>query len=273
MSAFLVFYFRSGDISVSWPFILLLLVAVFANEFLKRHFVRLTFQMSLFFLIIFSTAIYLIPIMMHRIGAGIFVLSGFVSLFIIILYLNIILKVCKDKYFESRKMIFLSVSVIYVTVNILYFTNLIPPLPLSLKDSGVFHSLQTDASGPYIGEYEDYGWRAYFHIYEDFHIGVGSSPVYAYSAVFSPPSFDITIVHRWQHYDEEKGRWVDYEKISLPVKGGRDNGFRTFSMKNNLVTGKWRVNVETIRGQIIGRLRFNIVKSVISEPLVARQLD
>ncbi len=50
LSAYLVFYFRSSDIISTWPFILLLAAAFMANESLKRHYIRFSFQISLFFL-------------------------------------------------------------------------------------------------------------------------------------------------------------------------------------------------------------------------------
>ena len=57
LSTYLVFYFRSADIFVTWPFIALLVGAFIANESLKRHYIRLSFQISLFFLSIYSNAL------------------------------------------------------------------------------------------------------------------------------------------------------------------------------------------------------------------------
>src|SRR6185369_10909742 len=54
LSTYLVFYFRSSDISVSWPFLLILALCFWANESLKRQFVRLSFQVALLFLSFFS---------------------------------------------------------------------------------------------------------------------------------------------------------------------------------------------------------------------------
>ena len=75
LSTYLVFYFRSADIFVTWPFIALLVGAFIANESLKRHYIRLSFQISLFFLSIYSFAIFLVPVVLHKIGDGIFLLS------------------------------------------------------------------------------------------------------------------------------------------------------------------------------------------------------
>src|SRR3989344_8330419 len=76
LSTYLVFYFRSADILVTWPFIVILALAFMANESLKRHYVRFSFQISLFFLSVYSFAIFLVPVILHKIGALIFILSG-----------------------------------------------------------------------------------------------------------------------------------------------------------------------------------------------------
>jgi len=142
LSTYLVFYFRSADIYATWPFILLLVVAFIANESLKRHYVRLSFQISLLFLSIYSFAIFLVPVVMRQIGAWIFLFSGFISLVAIALFIRILFYFIKDKFIKSRKVILSSILSIFVLINFLYFTNLIPPIPFSLKDAGVYHLIQ-----------------------------------------------------------------------------------------------------------------------------------
>jgi hypothetical protein len=258
ISVFLVFYFRSADLSASWPFILILAFAFWANERLKRQFVRLTFQLSLFFLSIFCCFIYLVPILIHKIGDGPFLIAGAFSLLFMLLFLHILVRFSREKFYNSRRAITSWIVIIFLSVNVLYFTNLIPPLPISLKDSGVYHSITKDKIGNYMASFEDYGWRSYLQIYTNYHYTEGDT-VYAYSAVFSPSSLNITIVHEWQKYNEETNSWQTMDTFRLPVLGGRDGGFRTFSQKNGLSSGKWRVNVETLSGQVIGRLRFEII--------------
>jgi len=271
LSTYLVFYFRSADILVTWPFIFLLVLAFIANESLKRHYVRFSFQISLFFLSVYSFAIFLVPVLMHQIGAWVFLFSGFISLVFISSFVLILLHFIKDKFFkdnyESKKMILFSILSIFVIVNFLYFTNLIPPIPLSLKDAGVYHSIQKIQDGNYAVTYEDYGWREYFNLYQDFK-KVSGAPIYAYSAIFSPQGLNITVLHEWQHYDELQNEWTTETVINLPVIGGRDGGFRTYSRRSNLSSGKWRVNIKTEKGQVIGRLRFNLMLSDTEPVLV-----
>ena len=264
LSTYLVFYFRSADILVTWPFILILAIAFIANESLKRHYMRLSFQLSLFFLSVYSFAIFLVPVLIHQIGTKIFLLSGLFSLVFISIYISLLFFLIRRKSNLKKKLVFYLIAGILALVNILYFTNLIPPIPLSLKDAGVYHSIRKNYDGNYAVQYEDLGFASYFQLYQNFK-ETPSSKVYAFSAVFSPSSLNITVIHEWQHYNEAIKKWIVENIVRLPVTGGRGDGFRTYSFGTNLDAGKWRVNIKTLQGQTIGRLRFNIVM-VDTEP-------
>ena len=266
-SAFLVLYFRSADIFVAWPFIALLAITFIANEFLKKHYIRLSFQISLFFLSIYWFMIFLVPVVLHKIGTWAFLTSGFLSLVLIALFLKVLFHFTKDKFTESKRLVISLVTGIFILVNLLYFTNLIPPIPLSLKDAGAYHSIVKNSEGDYVVTYEDKGWQAYFQLYPEFHL-IPGSPVYAYSAVFSPHDLNLIILHEWQHYDEDNNTWTMAGVVNLKVIGGRDGGFRTYSRFTNLAGGKWRVNIKTEHNQTIGRLRFNIITVVDTAPLL-----
>jgi hypothetical protein len=269
-STFLVFYFRSSDIVASWPFLLILVLSFWANEALKRSFVRLGFQISLYYLSIFCFAIYLVPVITHRFGGWMFVLSGIISFIAIFLFLQIIKYFSKGKSRQENKMLFIAVGGVFALVNLLYFTNAIPPIPLSLKDAGIYYSLVANPDGGYFATGEQPNWRNYFNLYPNFHFLPGQ-PVFVYSAIFSPPKLNIKVEHEWQHLDAASGKWLTVDKIPLQVVGGRDGGFRTYSEKKfNLQPGKWRVNVLTTRGQVIGTIRFNLVESDILPTIIQK---
>ncbi len=265
LSAYLVFYFRSADLFVTWPFMLVLALAFLANERLKRHYIRLSFQISLFFLSIYSFAIFLIPVIRHKIGTETFLLSGVVSLGLITLFILILFSSVKENFNESKRLIIGLIAAIFITVNFLYFTNLIPPIPLSLKEAGVYYSIEKNSDSNYVVEKEDHSWKNYFSLYPNFDKEAGQ-PIYAYSAIFSPSGLNITIIHDWQEYDEATGKWISKNTVRLPVIGGRDGGFRTYSFSTNPEPGKWRVNISTEDGKLIGRLRFRVV-SASTEPV------
>lgn len=270
LSAFLVFYFRSTDILVTWPFLFILALAFIANESFKKHYIRLSFQISLLFLSIYSFMIFLVPIILHDIGMRIFIISGLVSLVIIILFIRILFFFTKDNIIENKNTTTLFILGIFVLVNFLYFTNLIPPIPLSLKESGVYHFIQKNTEGDYDIARDDSNWKNYIKLYPDFNKAKGS-PLYVYSAIFSPRNLDLVIVHEWQHYDEINKKWSIGNVVNLRVVGGRDGGFRTYSTKSNPSLGKWRVNIKTEQGQIIGRIRFNVL-NIDTKPVIINEV-
>ncbi len=260
LSTFLVFYFRSTALAVTWPFLFVLATAFILNERLKRHRSRLVFQISLFYLSLYSFSIYIIPIVLHQIGTWVFLLSGIAGLFVLILFLATLQYFAHERFIENRHFVSYAVTGIFVAVNVLYFLGFVPPIPFSLKDGGVYHGISHTADGSYVVLDEEKDFSTQFLEYiigEDFHKTPGEV-VYAYSAVFSPPNFNVNLIHEWQKYDESAKKWVTKSRISLPVMGGREGGYRTYSQKADVEYGLWRVNIETEDGHVIGRLRFAV---------------
>jgi hypothetical protein len=270
LSVFLVFYFRSATLAVSWPFLAILTLAFIANERLKRHYARLTFQISLFFLSILSFAIFIVPVFLHRIGTDIFVISGIASLLVLWLFLRALGFFAREKFKKSKYGLMFWIATIFISVNALYFYNLIPPIPLSLKDAGVYYSLYRNDAGDYVVQTEKKSWLEYFSLHPKFHASQNDT-VYAYSAIFSPAEFNTDILHVWQYHEATTDTWVTVDTVELTVSGGRENGFRTYSNQANLFAGEWRVNVETLAGQVIGRFQFPIVP-VTTSPVLKTEI-
>ena len=79
----------------------------------------------------------------------------------------------------------------------------------------------------------------------------------AYTAIYAPAGLRQPIEHVWRR----NGEVVNRVALS-PVQGGRREGFRTFSRKTAFPAdpvGRWTVDVVTVSGQLIGRLRFRVV--------------
>src|SRR5581483_5760729 len=129
------FYLRSGTIAGSWPFLLVLLGAIIFNEYLRQHYERLIFQISFLYLAIFILLIFMMPIVFKSIGTWVFLLSGAISLLLFRWFTLLLKKFAREKRFNQKR-VWSPVLIIFFSINVLYFTNLIPPIPLSLKDAG-----------------------------------------------------------------------------------------------------------------------------------------
>lgn len=250
-----IFYWFSGTISVSWPFILIIAVLMFSNDVFRHNFQKPLVQLSVYFFITLSLFSIVLPFFFNSLNPALFVLAGLLSLALFYLYIKILSHI-KEFTKEQKDHFFILSFSIFMIMNFFYFSNIIPPIPLSLREAGVYHSVQRSGGGYVLrGEAENF-WQKIIPG-QTIHLTQGES-AYVYTAIFAPGELRTTIVHRWQYYDEDQKTWVDKDRLSFTVTGGRKEGFRGYSTKSSLLAGKWRVYVETPRGQVLGRKRFNV---------------
>lgn len=256
LSASLIFYWFSGAISVSWPLILIIAILMTSNEVLRHYYLRPTIQVGVYYFILFSLATLIFPFAFNSIDVSMFIYAGFGSLIAIALFVAIL-----TRFFEHirplRPQITAAVLTVFGAMNLLYFFDIIPPIPLSLREAGVYHEIKV-ISGEYRLTGEEETLIDKFLPGETIHLQKGK-PVYIYSAIFAPAKLNTKIYHRWQWFDQKENKWIDKDRLSFLITGGRDKGYRGYSLKTAVPPGKWRVNVETARGQVLGRVGFKVI--------------
>ena len=268
-SNLLVLYGKSGTLAGSTLFLLILVAMVVGNEFLKTRYEHLRFNIAVYYLLLFTYTIIAVPtFVVHAIGTWVFLLSGFISLAVMVPFLLLLRYILsrgkkeKELLMEARVII----VAIFIGFNCLYFLHVIPPVPLSLKGIGVYHSLvRLDTSagsteGIYSATYEPAPWYVFWRDTSDTFTVTAGAKAYCFSSVFAPTDLSAPIFHTWERYDDAAGKWVEMSRISFPISGGRAEGYRGFTV--SVVTpGKWRCSVETQDGALIGRLSFNVVQT------------
>lgn len=266
-SAYLSLYSRSASFALSWIFVIIVASLLLGNERFVRQYMKFSFQISMFFAVLFSFLIFFLPIVFHRIGPWMFILSGLASVAAISLFLRFIGYLMPELLRRERTRVARSIAVIFIIFNILFFSNAIPPLPLALKAAGVYHSVERTQDGVFhLGaESEPWYWDYVPHT-GVFHHSPGET-AYAYSAVFAPSGISTVILHEWQKYDTATGEWLTKATVRYPIIGGRDGGYRGYSFIKDVSEGKWRVNVITQYGQLIGRISFTVVDVAAPVPL------
>lgn len=258
-SGFFVFYSRSASFATSWLFVMILISFLVANEFFegfKRHYQRLTFQLTILFLGIFSYMIFLVPVLTKQIGTIIFLISGVCALLVFAGIVYTLHLYIPYRVAASIRSIRISVICTYIVIIILYFTHIIPPVPLSLKDIGVYHQITRTLDGSYVALEEYRPWYDVLFPY-DRSIQWTGEPIYVFASVFAPTNLSTTVFHEWQ-YRNANGNWVTQSIIPIKLSGGRDNGYRGYTFKGNLQAGTWRVRIKTKNGGIVGSAKFTI---------------
>ena len=262
-SNFLILYGKSGTFTADILFVGFLLALVFGNEYLRSRYAQLRFNVGVYYLLILTYCVIAVPVFLtHTIGTWVFLLSGLISLGVIAGFLAI-LSTIVFRGREAGKLFAVATIVLgtFLTFNALYFLNLIPPVPLSLKDIGVYHSLLKKSDGNYVALYEPSPWWQFWRdTSSTYTLGAGAS-AFCFSSVFAPTSLQTPVYHEWQKFNDKSGAWELEARVAFPISGGREGGYRGYTVKSALTPGEWRCDVKTEQGALIGRNSFTVAEA------------
>lgn len=257
-SGMLIFYGRSGDIIASWPFLLFILGAILGNELIRDRGRRLIFNILAYFIGLFSYLVLVVPVVTGYLNAWVFVGTGAVALALVYGVLRLLAFIIPHYLkLEMRRLVFVIFGT-FVVLNGLYFMNLIPPIPLSLKEISIVQSvIRFPATGEYELKSESIPWwnliakmRPTIH--------PTSSGISCFTNVFAPAKVKTNIFHQWDFYNESTGAWQERFRLAYAVTGEATDGYRGYTTIQNFETGKWRCSVKNERGQLLGHKVFYV---------------
>lgn len=258
--SFLFLYGRSGTFEGSSLFLLILGVFLVGNEFMREKYSKINFHISIWYFLSLLYLTFIVPMVLGKMGDSIFLLSGAISL-ISASILLLILYLTSSDVIKEIKRVTLYIGGIFITFNTFYFLNIIPPVPLSLQEIGIYHLVERTNNANYKTLYEGPEWYEFLSDTKRIFNKYNNEPTYCFSSVFAPVKLSTGINHRWEYYDETSKEWNTALLVSFMITGGRDNGYRGYSQKYNLAPGRWRCNVETTTGTLIGRTTFVVAEA------------
>lgn len=107
--------------------------------------------------------------------------------------------------------------------------------------------------------YEQPGLYTFWKSFDETFNYSGADTVYIYTSIFAPADLKKSVLHHWQWFNSETESWNTTDKISYEVTGGRRGGYRGYTFKENIWPGRWKVDVTTGEGLVLGALEFHIV--------------
>lgn len=251
LSGMLIFYGRSGDLIASAPFLLLIITVIFGNEFVSKRSDRLVYHIALYFTGVFSYMVMVVPILLGKMGDGIFILSGLIAVLVVTFVVQILYRIIPNYLHTNVHLVIVTVGFIYIGFNILYFTSLIPPIPLSLNQLEITQSVERLSSGNYRVVSEAQPWYRKIPFARDVIHPINDS-IACFSKVYAPTKIETDIYHRWE-YKDENGQWQEQFRLGYPISGVAKQGYRGYTRLQSFSDGVWRCSVETERGQVLGR--------------------
>lgn len=257
-SALIVFYSRSASFAFSWVFVLLLVGFLLFSETFSHNYRKFRYQMVLLFFLLLTFNAFFIPVIIGHIGHAVFIGSAAASALIMAGYIYFLRRFVPKRVAESRRFLSRAIITIVVVFLGLYAINAIPPLPLSLEEAEVAHTIVRKGD-TYMVTHEAKPWYVFWERYSTTYHSLPGEPVYVFTSVFIPTKISFSLKHEWQRYDEVDKRWITMSTVAFPVSGGRDGGYRGYTMKSNVRPGSWRVNVRTSYGVVVGRVDFKVI--------------
>ncbi len=253
-SAYVIFYSQSASFSTTAIFLGIIVAFLIANEFLQTRYSSLKILVSLFALVTFSFLTFFLPVLTGWMNSLVFVTGALLTGAIVWQMVRLILQGLPHASLRHVLAISFPAFSVIVFCTMLYFFNWIPPIPLSLKFGGIYDHIEKQHN-EYILTYEQGPWYAMWKQSND-RVGI-ETPVYCFSSVFAPVTLHTTIYHHWQWRPfNEPASFITTDRIPLTMTGGRETGYRLYTMKQRVQPGEWRVDVETEDGRLLGRMTF-----------------
>lgn len=262
-SAYAIFYSQSASWSGTGLFFGLLVALLIANEFLHDRLSNGPLLIALYTVVVFSFLTFALPVLTSVMNVWIFLLGAALTLLIVMSLTRLVLRgkpgagpASADAWWARPDVRLGLPGVLAVAILIAFYAlNWIPPVPLSMKFGGIYHAVTREADVFHLS-FERAAWyRPWKRSDDRFH---GDGPAYCFTAVFAPVDLKTTIYHRWSHRAPGGARLSTTDRIRLAISGGREGGYRGYSVKSKLAPGDWRVDVETDDGRVLGHIDFSV---------------
>jgi hypothetical protein len=256
LSIYTIFYFKSASIWNSFLFIGGLSALMVLNEFEKIKGLGGILRFGMFSLCSCSYFIYLVPIVWQHLGFFTFLFSLILSG---IFYYFFFYLVSKYEHLSSQQLLKEVLApgiVVHVLFFVFYVIGFIPPIPLSIEKIGIYHQISKQQD-EYQLQYDRDWWRFWEKGAQTFVAGP-QDKIHCFVSIFAPRFFREQVKMEWW-MKGAKG-WLKTDSIPFQISGGRDQGFRGYTVKSFFDPGSWQVRVLTSDDRELGRIYFTVEK-------------
>lgn len=257
LSLYSLFFLKSASFFSSIVFVLLLVGIMVANELKSVQKSSVNLKVGLYIVCLFSFFSMTTPVLLGFVGLIPFLLSLGLTGVVLFAVFRLLRRRTASLRLLFRTFLLPSASVLSLFLA-LYLMGWIPPVPLSVQNMGIYHMVER-VNGSYVVSHENPWWK-FWNTGDQKFLAEPGDKIYFFAEIFSPAKFSDSVILHWFYKDPRRG-WITTDRIPMQIAGGRKNGFRGFSVKQNYSEGEGRVSVETTDGREIGRIYFEIRKT------------
>jgi len=256
-SVFVFFYSQSASLTQTSVYLGVLVALLVANEFLHDRVLDLYLGLGLYYVALASFLVYFIPVVTGFMGTGTFVVGTALAAAGVLAIAALLRG--RGVFAKARQIatVALIVGGLFAFHQVAWRMNWIPPVPVALREGGIYREVVREGD-TFRMRFDDQPFWAFWRRDDRDIEWTPGEPVYCFTAVFAPTRLQSDVVHVWEHLDEATGRWAESDRIGYRIRGGRDYGYRGYTVKRMIRPGKWRVSVETSGGRLLSRIPFTV---------------
>ncbi|MBN1209892.1 MAG: DUF2914 domain-containing protein [Myxococcaceae bacterium] len=269
LSSFTLFFFKSASGITALVFLVVMFALLVANELPRFRQLGPVVRMALFSICVSMYLACVLPIIIGKANFWVFLLAQVLTAGVIYGLIRLLRRWNVLDQLQVLRQVALPGFGVLAALLLLYLVRVIPPVPLAVQFSGIYHAVEKKGSEYHLS-HEQKWWKFWHKGDQDFLVRAGDKAYYFFS-IFAPKDFDwYTVKVRWYHDRPDKG-WTLVSTVPLTIKNkGIERGYRSFAYTSNPKPGDWRVVLETDDGHEISRLSFSVEEDTRAEP---RQLQ
>jgi hypothetical protein len=270
LSSFMLFFFKSASGFTALLFLAVMFTLLVANELPRFRQLGPVIRVALFSLCVSMYLSYVLPVAIGRLNFWIFLLAQVLAGGVV--YGMMWLLQQRWKLMDARaamRQVAIPGFGVLVALLFLYLVRVIPPVPLAVTFSGIYHRVQRVDGVPGGTEFHLYHERSWWKFWhkgdQTFRVRPGDKVNY-FVSVFAPKGFNQYKVYVTWQYDDPKKGWRQFYRMPLPARStGAEVGYRTYANLTNPPEGDWVAVLETEDGHEINRLSFSVEKDERTE--------
>lgn len=264
LSTFMLFFFKSASGLVAVLFLVSIFTLLVANELPRFRQLGPVIRVGLFAMCVSMYLSYVLPVVIGRLNFWIFLLAQVLAGAVIYGMMRVLLRWKLLEMKAAIRQIAIPGFGVLATLLLLYVARVIPPVPLAVTFSGIYHQVKRVDGVPGGTEYHLHHERAWWRFWHKgdqyFRVRPGDKVNY-FVSVFAPKGFNQYRVFVTWHYDDPKKGWRQFYRMPLPARStGAEVGYRTYANLTNPPEGDWLAVLETEDGHEINRLSFTVEK-------------
>ena len=255
LNAYCIFYFQSASGLTALGFVLVIGALLALNELPRFQKLGKVVVYALYSICLTSYLAYLFPVLLGHIRPWMFYLAVATALVPLSLHVLLLLKWGRAVGHVARNAAIPAFSVQLLFL-LLYALRVAPPVPLAVKEMGIYHDVQRVPGGRWL-VHQPRGWKRWQQGDQEF-LERSGDRVYCFARIFAPARFRDRVELVWYRDDPRKG-WTQHYRLPLTVSASSERGFAAEGFLTHPPPGRYRVELQSDDGRTMGMLHFQVI--------------